>query len=219
MKSKKPANLSGRIRKIRRRIGFIFQHFNLVDRLSLLTNVLIGRLGGMPWYRSGLGIFTREEKRLAMAASDRAGISLHAGQRAGTLSGGQQQRAIARAMIQGAELMLADEPIASLDPEASRKVMQTLRDNQKDGTTVVVCLHQVEFAKRYCPRIIGLKNGEIVFDGPPEALSMEMLQELYGAEADDAGIMDTITELPRKPANTPNREHPFISPTSIPATS
>ena len=102
-------------------------------------------------------------------------------------------------MIQGAELMLADEPIASLDPEASRKVMQTLRDvNQKDGTTVVVCLHQVEFAKRYCPRIIGLKNGELVFDGPPEDLSMKILQEIYGAEADDAGIMDTITELPRK---------------------
>lgn len=196
----KGGKLSGRIRKIRRRIGFIFQQFNLVSRLSLLTNVLIGRLGGMPWYRSCLGIFTREEKRLAMAALDRVGISLHAGQRAGTLSGGQQQRAaIARAMIQGAELMLADEPIASLDPEASRKVMQTLRDvNQKDGTTVVVCLHQVEFAKRYCPRIIGLKNGEIVFDGPPEELTMNILQEIYGAEADDAGIMDTTRELERK---------------------
>jgi len=191
--------LSGRIRKIRRRIGFIFQQFNLVSRLSLLTNVLIGRLGGMPWYRSCFGRFTRDEKRMAMAALDRVGISLHAGQRAGTLSGGQQQRAaIARAMIQGAELMLADEPIASLDPEASRKVMQTLRDvNQKDGTTVVVCLHQVEFAKRYCPRIIGLKDGNMVFDGPPEELTMKILQEIYGAEADDAGIMDTITELPR----------------------
>ena len=206
--------MSGRIRSIRRRIGFIFQHFNLVDRLSLLTNVLIGRLGPMPWYRSCFGIFTREEKRLAMAALERVGISLHAGQRAGTLSGGQQQRAaIARAMIQGAELMLADEPIASLDPEASRKVMQTLRDvNQRDGTTVVVCLHQVEFAKRYCPRIVGLKNGEIVFDGPPEALSMEMLQEIYGAEADDAGILDTITELPRPNAKN---EHPLAAPPSI----
>ena len=193
----KAGKLTGRIRKIRRRIGFIFQQFNLVSRLSLITNVLIGRLGGMPWYRSCLGIFTREEKRLAMVALDRVGISLHAGQRAGTLSGGQQQRAaIARAMIQGAELMLADEPIASLDPEASRKVMQTLRDvNQKDGTTVVVCLHQVEFAKRYCPRIIGLKDGEVVFDGSPEELTMKMLQEIYGAEADDAGIMDTTTEL------------------------
>lgn len=202
----KAGKLSSRIRKIRRRIGFIFQQFNLVSRLSLLTNVLIGRLGGMPWYRSYLGIFTREEKRLAMVALERVGISLHAGQRAGTLSGGQQQRAaIARAMIQGAELMLADEPIASLDPEASRKVMQTLRDvNQKDGTTVVVCLHQVEFAKRYCPRIIGLKNGKMVFDGPPEELSMKMLQEIYGAEADNAGIIDTITELPRKGDDSEN---------------
>ena len=95
----KAGKLSGRIRKIRRRIGFIFQHFNLVDRLSLLTNVLIGRIGGMPWYRSCLGIFTREEKRLAMAALDRVGISLHAGQRAGTLSGGQQQRAARRGLL------------------------------------------------------------------------------------------------------------------------
>ena len=193
----KGGKLSGRIRKIRRRIGFIFQQFNLVSRLSLLTNVLIGRLGGMPWYRSCLGIFTRNEKRLAMTALDRVGISLHAGQRAGTLSGGQQQRAaIARAMIQGAELMLADEPIASLDPESSRKVMQTLQDvNQNDGTTVVVCLHQVEFAKRYCPRIIDLKDGEVVFDGPPKDLTMRMLQEIYGAEADDAGIGVQLEQL------------------------
>lgn len=202
-KIQRGGKLARNIRSIRHRIGFIFQQFNLVDRLTLLTNVLIGRLAAMPAYRSCLGIFTREEKKLAMAALDRVGISAHAAQRAGTLSGGQQQRAaIARAMIQGAELMLADEPIASLDPEASRKVMQTLRDvNQIDGTTVVVCLHQVEFAKRYCPRIIGLKDGCIVFDGPPEALSNEMLQELYGAEADDAGIIDTITELPSRQAN------------------
>jgi phosphonate transport system ATP-binding protein len=186
------------IRHIRRRIGFIFQQFNLVDRLSLLTNVLIGRLASMPAHRSLSGTFTREEQKMAMAALARVGIDQQAGQRAGTLSGGQQQRAaIARALIQGAELLLCDEPIASLDPEASKRVLQTLQTiNQQDGTTVVVCLHQVEFAKRYCRRIIGLKDGRIAFDGHPEELDTPTLQELYGAEADDAGIIDTTTEIP-----------------------
>lgn len=156
----------------------------------------------MPWYRSLTGIFTQQEKKMAMAALERVGIADQAGQRAGTLSGGQQQRAaIARALIQGAEIILADEPIASLDPEASRKVMQTLADiNKRDGVTVVVCLHQVEFAKKYCPRIVGLKHGDMVYDGPPAGLDMTALTELYGAEADDAGIMDTTTELRPLPA-------------------
>ena len=186
------------LRRVRQDIGFIFQHFNLVDRLSLLTNVMIGRLATMPIWRSLTGIFTRDEKRMAMAVLSRVGIADHAGQRAGTLSGGQQQRAaITRAIIQGATLMLADEPIASLDPEASRKVMQTLRDvNRIDHTTVVVCLHQVEFAKRFCPRIIGLKDGRIAFDGPPQDLDVATLQDIYGSEADDAGILDTTTAIP-----------------------
>jgi phosphonate transport system ATP-binding protein len=200
--------IAGDIRRTRREIGFIFQQFNLVDRLSLLTNVLIGRLPRMPWYRSLAGLFTREEKKMAMAALDRVGIAQMAGQRAGTLSGGQQQRAaIARALIQGAEIILADEPIASLDPEASKKVMRTLKNiNEEDGVTVVVCLHQVEFAKRYCQRIVGLKNGSILYDGPPSGLDNAMLTDLYGAEADDAGIIDTITELPTGNGHEPTHE-------------
>jgi phosphonate transport system ATP-binding protein len=130
-----------------------------------------------------------------MAALDRVGISSHADQRAGTLSGGQQQRAaIARVLVQRARIILADEPIASLDPESSRKVMEALRDiNQRDGVTVLVCLHQVEFAKRYCHRIVALKGGRVVFDGEPALLSRSFLTEIYEAEAEDAGI-DALTE-------------------------
>ncbi|TVR39663.1 MAG: phosphonate ABC transporter ATP-binding protein [Planctomycetota bacterium] len=182
--------LDPHIRRLRREVGFIFQQFNLVDRLTLLTNVLVGRLAHMPFHRRMLGWFTGAEIQQAMAALDRVGIGIHAGQRAGTLSGGQQQRAaIARAMMQEAKLILADEPIASLDPESSRRVMEALSDvNRIDGTTVVVCLHQVEFAKRYCQRIVALKAGRIVFDGVPDALTHDLLTDLYGSEADDAGI-------------------------------
>jgi len=179
------------LRRIRREVGFIFQQFNLVDRLPLLTNVLIGRLGQISRMRRWIGWFTAAEVRDAMAALDRVGIASHAGQRAGTLSGGQQQRAaIARALMRGAPLIRADEPIASLDPESSRRVMEALVDiNRRDGVTVVVSLHQVEFARRYCTRIVALKGGRIVFDGPPDALDPRHLAEIYGAEAEDAGIL------------------------------
>lgn len=181
------------IRRFRQDVGFIFQQFNLVDRLSLLSNVLIGCLSRMPLHRRILGLFTPHEIQRAMSALDRVDIGIYAGQRAGTLSGGQQQRAaIARAMIQEARLILADEPIASLDPESSRRVMESLSNvNRIDGTTVVVCLHQVDFAKRYCQRIVALKNGRIAFDGSPESLSNDQLIDIYGFESDDAGITPT----------------------------
>jgi phosphonate transport system ATP-binding protein len=184
--------------RVRRKVGFIFQQFNLVDRLPLLTNVLIGRLGQMPRLRRWTGWFTAAEVRDAMAALDRVGIADHAGQRASPLSGGQQQRAaIARALVQRARLILADEPIASLDPESSRRVMEALVDiNRRDGVTVVVSLHQVDFARRYCNRIVALKAGRIVFDGPPDALDPGLLTEIYGAEAEDAGI---ATDRPSPP--------------------
>jgi phosphonate transport system ATP-binding protein len=148
--------LSKDVRRIRGDVGFVFQQFNLVNRLSVITNVLIGTLGRLPLWRTMLFRFPEEERRLAIAALRRVGIADWAFQRAATLSGGQQQRAaIARAMVQRANLVLADEPIASLDPEAARRVMESLAElNRSDGVTVLVSLHQVQFAMRYCPRTL-----------------------------------------------------------------
>ncbi|MDV7340339.1 phosphonate ABC transporter ATP-binding protein [Terasakiella sp. A23] len=170
------------IRKIRSQIGVVFQQFNLVNRLSVLTNVLMGYLGQIPSWRGSLGLFTQEEKQRAMEALQRVGIDHLATQRSSTLSGGQQQRAaIARTITQGAEVILADEPIASLDPASSRKVMDTLqRVNQEDQVTVLVSLHQVDYALQYCPRTIAMRDGQIVFDGASEQLTPEFLKQLYG---------------------------------------
>jgi len=131
-------------------------------------------------------MFSDEQKRQAMAALERVGLAERAAQRASTLSGGQQQRvAIARALTQQAEVILADEPIASLDPESARKVMEILADiNRQDGKTVVVTLHQVDYALRYCSRAVALKGGRIHYDGPSAALSDHLLNDLYGADLD-----------------------------------
>ncbi|TBU93945.1 phosphonate ABC transporter ATP-binding protein [Phytopseudomonas dryadis] len=178
--------LSGNVRRLRADIGYIFQQFNLVGRLSVLQNVLLGCLGRMPRWRGSLGLFNAEERQRAMQSLARVGLAELAQQRASTLSGGQQQRvAIARVLTQQAEVILADEPIASLDPESARKVMQILADiNREDGKTVVVTLHQVDYAKRYCQRAVALKAGTIHFDGPCEDLSGHFLDDLYGAERD-----------------------------------
>ena len=178
--------LNAQVRHLRADIGYIFQQFNLVTRLSVLNNVLIGRLGRMPRWRGSLGMFSTEEKELAMASLERVGLADFAHQRASTLSGGQQQRvAIARALTQQAEVILADEPIASLDPESARKVMEVLADiNQRDGKTVVVTLHQVDYALRYCRRVVALKSGRVHFDGPVQALDGSFLNELYGGDLD-----------------------------------
>ncbi len=184
------------IRQIRCNIGMIFQQFNLVDRLSVFTNVMLGALGRTPLWRSLFGIYKAEDKALALEALQRVGIGTKAYQRASTLSGGQQQRAaIARALVQKAKVLLADEPIASLDPESSRKVMQILSDiNQKDGITVMVTLHQVDYAIKYCPRTVALKDGTIVYDGPSSALTPAFLQELYGAESEEMFAPATGTQ-------------------------
>jgi phosphonate transport system ATP-binding protein len=178
---------SADVRRIRGNVGFVFQQFNLVNRLSVITNVLIGTLGRLPLWRTLLFRFPEDERRNAVAALQRVGIADWAFQRAATLSGGQQQRAaIARAMVQRAKLVLADEPIASLDPEAARRVMESLAElNRSDGVTVLVSLHQVQFAMRYCPRTIALHAGRVVFDGPSAALTPEKLADLYGAEAEE----------------------------------
>jgi phosphonate transport system ATP-binding protein len=176
--------VSDKVRRLRARIGFIFQQFNLVGRLSLFSNVALGMLGRVGFWRGLFGQWPAQEKTAVMAALQRVGVADYAGQKASTLSGGQQQRgAIARALVQKAEALLADEPVASLDPVAARRVMQLLSDlNREDGLAVVVTLHQVDYAMRYCPRIVALKEGKVVYDGPAVGLDKAALVEIYGPE-------------------------------------
>ena len=175
------------VRNIRSQVGFVFQQFNLVDRLPVLMNVLVGRLHDMPWWRSWTRWFTAQDRVRALDALARVGIAECHAQRASTLSGGQQQRAaIARTLVQGAKVVLADEPIASLDPEASRKVMEILSlINREDGSTIVVSLHQVDMAMRYCKRVIALHQGRVVYDGTASNLTPALLRELYGMQAEE----------------------------------
>jgi phosphonate transport system ATP-binding protein len=179
--------ISGAATNLRVRVGVIFQQFNLVPRLSVLTNVCLGLLGRVPFLLGTIGRFSEADKCRAMHALDRVGIATHALKRGCELSGGQQQRAaIARTLVQGAELVIADEPIASLDPSSARRVMDILADmNRRDRITVLVSLHQVEFALRYCPRAIALKAGEVVFDGPTRELTPALLGAIYGADFDE----------------------------------
>jgi phosphonate transport system ATP-binding protein len=174
-------------KQLRSRVGIVFQQFNLVPRLSVLKNVCFGFLGCVPGWRGTLGRFTRREKQQALLALRRVGIEEQALKRGSALSGGQQQRAaIARSLVQGSEILIADEPIASLDPSSARRVMDILADlNKSDGITVLVSLHQVEYALGYCPRTIALRDGEVVYDGPSDALTPAFLSELYGAESEE----------------------------------
>jgi phosphonate transport system ATP-binding protein len=184
--------IASEVRDLRRNIGVIFQQFNLVNRMSVLTNVLTGRLGQMPVINGVLGFFSLDDQQRAMRALERVGIAKMARQRASTLSGGQQQRAaIARAMVQGAKVLLADEPIASLDPAAARRVMETLVGiNRCDGITIVVSLHQVEYARRFCTRTIAMQAGRVVFDGPSVALTNDRLKEIYGSASEELVLPD-----------------------------
>lgn len=203
------------IRKIRTDIGMIFQQFNLVDRLDVYTNVMLGALGRTPIWRTMLGLFRDEDKQLAFEALHRVGILDKSYQRASTLSGGQQQRAaIARALVQKAKLLLADEPIASLDPEASRRVMEILADiNKRDGITVLVTLHQVDYAIKYCKRTVALKDGTIVYDGPSSALTPAFLREIYGAASEEM-FADATRKAPKdetvKPKMTVTARRPVV---------
>jgi phosphonate transport system ATP-binding protein len=185
----RPIQQNGRIvrevRRIRRDIGFVFQQFNLVNRMSVETNVLVGALARLPLWRRLTGAFPRGERELAFAALREVGIGDHLRERASNLSGGQQQRAaLARALVQQARIILADEPIASLDPESSRRVMDMLRKlNTAHRLTVLVSLHQVDIAMQYCPRTVALRRGKIVYDGPSAELTPELLKKLYGDDA------------------------------------
>ena len=189
------------VRSQRQHISVIFQQFNLVNRMTVLTNVLLGKLGSIPNWRGSLGAFSKAEKLEAMNALDRVGMAKYATQRASTLSGGQQQRvAIARALLQNSEIILADEPIASLDPESSRKVMESLaRIHKEDGKTVIVSLHQVDYALKYCPRTLALKDGKKHYDGASRELSIEFLRNLYGSNSLNMhipGPLDVTDEPP-----------------------
>lgn len=179
--------LSPEVRALRADIATIFQQFNLVERLPVMTNVLAGALHRLPMWRTLLRRFPAAELARAHEALQHVGIEACAWQRASTLSGGQQQRAaISRAMVQGAKVVLADEPIASLDPSSSRRVMELLASvNRSSGATVLVSLHQVDYAFAYCPRTVALRAGEVVFDGPTNELTLDRLQALYGAQADE----------------------------------
>ena len=180
------------IARTRTLIGVVFQQFNLVPRLSVLTNVLTGLLGRAPRLRTTLGVFTYHEKQQAMLALRRVGIEARARKRAMTLSGGQQQRAaIARTLVQGAKVILADEPIASLDPASAKRVMSILSEvNRHDGITILVSLHQVEYARRYCTRTIAMRDGEIVFDGASQDLTNNFLREIYGEASEELVLPD-----------------------------
>ena len=168
--------------------AMVFQQFNLVGRLDVITNVLTGRLYHHGFAASMLQMFTAAERAFAIRALDRLGMAHTALQQSDTLSGGQMQRvAIARALVQQPKVLLADEPIASLDPLNAKIVMDALRTiNREDGITVISNLHTLDTARNYCDRIIGLQDGVLVFDGSPEKLTHEMAREIYGAEADDA---------------------------------
>ena len=188
---------------IRRRVGVVFQQFNLVGRLSVITNVLVGLLGRIPAWRGTFGLFNAREKHAALVALERVGIRHTAQRRASTLSGGQQQRAaIARSLVQQADVILADEPIASLDPASARRIMEILRRiNADDGITVIVSLHQVEYARRYCPRTIALAGGKVAYDGPSSALTTSFLKDLYGDAAEELILPDApVTEDAPVPA-------------------
>ncbi len=175
------------LRHIRRHIGMIFQHFNLVKRSSVMTNVLNGRLGYLNPWTSTLGIFPHEEKERAIAAMTRVGIGDKVHSRADALSGGQQQRVgIARTLMQEPKLILADEPVASLDPVLAHSIMQYIEKlNKEDNVSVICSLHYLDLIQRYAERVIGLKDGIKVFEGLPTEINRVKFKEIYGEEAQD----------------------------------
>ena len=180
--------LRGReLRQWRARSAMIFQQFNLVGRLDVLTNVLMGRLAEIPSWRSLAQLWPAEDVAMALSALEQFDMAALAAQRADQLSGGQQQRvAIARALVQNPEIILADEPIASLDPRNTKIVMDALlRINKHFGITVICNLHSLDLARSYCDRLIGMATGRVVFDDVPAALTAQIARELYDLEADE----------------------------------
>ncbi|MFD1511526.1 phosphonate ABC transporter ATP-binding protein [Lacimonas salitolerans] len=174
----------GDLRRQRRRIGMIFQEYALVERLTVMENVLSGRLGYVPFWRSFMRKFPADDIQRAYQLLDRVGLMEHADKRADALSGGQRQRVgIARALAQDPELLLVDEPTASLDPKTSRQIMRLLVEIcAESGLPAIVNIHDVPLAQQFMQRIVGLRAGRVVFDGPPEHLTQDALTTIYGEE-------------------------------------
>ena len=176
------------LRSFRRRIGMIFQSFNLITRTTVIKNVLTAFVPDMPWWRAVPGIYTREEKMKALEALDKVGILDKAFVRADQLSGGQQQRvALARTLAQDPQIILADEPVASLDPVTAKQVMDDFKHINEDmGITILINIHHVELALQYADRVIGIRAGEVVYDGPADKVDQAVLDSIYNVGGEEA---------------------------------
>ena len=178
-------NLKGKdLRRFRRKLGMVFQSFNLVTRTTVIKNVLTSRVPDMPLWKSIIGLYSKEDKVIALEALDKVGILDKAYVRADQLSGGQQQRvALARTLAQNPEIILADEPVAALDPITASQVMDDFKKiNTEMNISVLINIHHVDLALKYADRVIGIKAGEIVYDGPSENVDSEILKQIYGRE-------------------------------------
>ena len=178
-------NLAGKdLRKFRRKVGMVFQSFNLVTRTTVINNVLTSRVPDMPLWKSIIGLYSKEDKVIALEALDKVGILDKAYVRADQLSGGQQQRvALARTLAQKPEIILADEPVAALDPITAKQVMDDFKKINKElNMSVLINIHHVDLALKYADRVIGIKAGDIVFDGPSAKVDSEVLKQIYGRE-------------------------------------
>lgn len=206
--------LEGRgLRDWRMKCAMIFQQFNLIGRADVFTNVMMGRINAVPTWRSVIKMWPERDRAMALAALEQFEIAQLAAQRADSLSGGQQQRvAIARALVQEPEILLADEPVASLDPRNSAIVMDALlRINKHFGITVICNLHSLDIARAYCGRLVGMAAGRVVFDDAPEALTAEVARDLYGLEAAEAvGAVAAASHANSQPAF---HSHPLPSST------
>lgn len=176
-----------RLKQLRRKIGMIFQNYNLVERLTVFENALHGCLGSMPFYRSLFGLYPQDERTRALALLDELGLSEHVYQRCADLSGGQKQRVgIARALMQEPDILLCDEPVSSLDPQSAQDILDYIKQIVKSrGLTCIMNMHHVEYAKRYSDRIIGLRRGRLVFDGKPAELSEDALHMIFASDSPD----------------------------------
>ena len=176
------------LRKFRRRIGMIFQSFNLITRTTVIKNVLTAFVPELPWWRAAFGIFTKAEKMKALESLDQMGILDKAFVRADQLSGGQQQRvALARTLAQNPQIILADEPVASLDPVTAKQVMDDFqRINRDTNITVLINIHHVELALQYVTRVIGIRAGEIVYDGPASQVNQAVLDSIYQGSQEES---------------------------------
>lgn len=178
-------DLAGKdLRKFRRKVGMVFQSFNLVTRTTVINNVLTSRVPDMPLWKSIIGLYSKEDKVIALEALDKVGILDKAYVRADQLSGGQQQRvALARTLAQKPEIILADEPVAALDPITAKQVMDDFKKINKElNMSVLINIHHVDLALKYADRVIGIKAGEIVYDGPSAEVDSEVLKQIYGRE-------------------------------------